>query len=74
MPDEKFESIKRALKVQKLPVLLTLSDQFWQYFKEIASQQYHFNRANVEASVLRKITKEEILEFYNVRKKNKISI
>jgi secreted Zn-dependent insulinase-like peptidase len=68
MPEEKFESIKHALKIPKLQKALTLADQFWQFFREIANQQYHFNRANVEASVLRDITLDEVLTFYKVSK------
>lgn len=66
MSAEKFESAKKALKVKKLPQSLTLADQFWQFFKEIANQQYHFNRSNVEASFLRTITLEEVVTFYKV--------
>ncbi|CRL00867.1 CLUMA_CG014118, isoform A [Clunio marinus] len=64
MSRDKFESFKKVLKVKKLPNTLTLTDQFWDYFKEISSQQYHFNRANVEASILRNITLEDVSSFY----------
>ena len=67
MPGEKFENIKKVLKVKKTPKLLTLSDQFGQFFREIATQQYHFNRVNVEASILKSITHDEVLNFYKVR-------
>lgn len=63
---EKLESIKKSVKARKLPKTLTLTDQFWEYFKEISTQQYHFNRANVECSLIRKITHQEILDFYEV--------
>lgn len=66
MSAEKFECIKRALKAKKLPKSLTLADQFWTYFKEIANQQYHFNRINVEASILKSITKDEVVSFFMV--------
>lgn len=65
MSTEKFESSKKALKSKKLPPS-TLGDQFWQFFREIVIQQYHFNRTNVEMSVLRAITQEEVLSFYRV--------
>lgn len=67
MSAEKFEAVKKVLKVKKAPKLLTLSDQFWQFYKEISSQQYHFNRVNVEASLLKEIAHEEVLNFYQVR-------
>lgn len=68
MTEEKFESIKQALRVQKLPKSLKLADQFWQFFKEISSQQYHFNRVSSEASILRHITQDEVVDFYKVSK------
>lgn len=67
MSAEKFEAVKKVLKVKKAPKLLTLSDQFWQFYKEISSQQYHFNRVNVEASLLKEIAHEEVLNFYQVK-------
>lgn len=67
MTTEKLENVKKALKVKKLPKPLTLADQFWQFFREIANQQYHFNRANVEMSLLRSITLDEVISFYNVK-------
>lgn len=66
MTTEKLENVKKALKVKKLPSM-TLADQFWQFFREIANQQYHFNRANVEMSLLRSITLDEVKSFYNVK-------
>lgn len=66
MGTEKFENHKQALMVKKLQNPLTLASQFWQFHREIANQQYHFNRANVEASILKKITQEDVLEFYKV--------
>lgn len=65
MPEEKFESSKKALKAKKLPPT-TLGGQFWEFFREIVIQQYHFNRMNVEALALKKVTKEELLSFYKV--------
>lgn len=66
MSAEKFEAVKKTLKVKKAPKLLTLSDQFWQFYKEISSQQYHFNRVNVETSLLKEIAHEDVLNFYQV--------
>lgn len=66
MSDEKFETSKKALKAKKLPAA-TLGEQFWNFYREIVIQQYHFNRTNVEATVLKNITKEEVLKFYKVK-------
>lgn len=65
MSEKKFETAKKALKAKKIPAT-TLSEQFWDYFREIVIQQYHFNRNNVEASVLKKVTIDEVLNFYKV--------
>lgn len=62
---EAFEAAKKALRAKK-PLPTTLSEQFWKYFKEIAIQQYHFNRANVEASILRSLTLDEVVRFFKV--------
>lgn len=70
MSAEKFSTIKKSLKVKKLSESLTLADQFWIFFKEIASQQFHFNRKNVEASLIRAITHAEVVSFFMVKKKN----
>lgn len=62
---EAFEAAKKALRAKK-PLPTTLSDQFWKYFREIAIQQYHFNRANVEASILRSLNLDEVVRFFKV--------
>jgi hypothetical protein len=62
---EAFEAAKKALRAKK-PLPSTLSEQFWKYFKEIAIQQYHFNRSNVEASILRSLTLDEVVRFFKV--------
>jgi secreted Zn-dependent insulinase-like peptidase len=71
MTDEKFEGSKKALRAKKLPAT-TLGEQFWDFFREIVIQQYHFNRTNVEASLLKKLTKEEVLSFYKVSYSDKV--
>ena len=37
------------------------------FYTEIVNQQYNFDRANIEASYLKNIKKEDILEFYKVK-------
>lgn len=73
MSAEKFEAVKKVLKVKKTPKLLTLSDQFWQFYREIHSQQYHFNRVTVEASLLKEIAHEDVVNFYQVKSGSFIS-
>ncbi|XP_033214183.1 insulin-degrading enzyme isoform X2 [Belonocnema kinseyi] len=64
MEDEEFNKHKESLAVQRLekPKMMgTLSAVFW---NEISSQQYNFDRANIEVAYLRTITKEQILKFF----------
>ncbi|KAL7014553.1 hypothetical protein ACKWTF_016003 [Chironomus riparius] len=65
MTQEKFENNKNSLKLKKLRTPLTLAAQFWQFHKEISTQQYHFNRSHVEASILKNLTHQEVVEFYD---------
>ncbi|KAG5669690.1 hypothetical protein PVAND_017573 [Polypedilum vanderplanki] len=64
MCEEKFLNHKTALKSKKKQKPLTLAGQFWQYHKEIVIQNYHFNRHQVEASILKEISLKDICEFY----------
>lgn len=66
MPAERFETFRKALKSKKLLKPLTLSNQFWEFYREISSQQYHFNRTNVEASLLKSVTQAEVVTFFKV--------
>lgn len=66
MPEEEFTKHKEALAVQRLEKPKQLSHQSSIYWSEITSQQYHFDRANVEVAFLRTITKSDIIEFYKV--------
>ena len=63
---EEFERHKEALAAQRLEKpkkLSVLSARFW---SEITSQQYNFDRANIEVAHLRTMKKQDILEFYKV--------
>ncbi|KAI5707248.1 hypothetical protein M8J75_016018 [Diaphorina citri] len=65
MPDEEFQSHKEALSAQRLekPKKLSgLSSRFW---LEITTQQYNFDRANIEVAYLKSVTKENVLKFYD---------
>lgn len=64
MTQEEFHRHKTALAAQRLEKpkkLSALSARFW---SEITSQQYNFDRANIEVAHLGKMTKEEILNFF----------
>lgn len=64
MPDEEFLRHREALALQKLEKPKQLSAQTNQFWSEITSQQYHFDRANIEVAYLRTLTKEGVIEFY----------
>lgn len=66
MPQEEFERHKEALAVKKLEKPKTVFSQFSQFYSEIAVAQYHFERSEAEVAILRKITKDELLECYKV--------
>ncbi|XP_076374865.1 insulin degrading metalloproteinase isoform X2 [Megalopta genalis] len=64
MSDEEFNRHKESLAVKRLekPKLLnTLTNIF---YNEISSQQYHFDRVNIEVAYLKTIEKADILKFY----------
>jgi Secreted/periplasmic Zn-dependent peptidases, insulinase-like len=66
MVPEEFEKHKEALAAQRLErpkKLSALSARFW---SEITSQQYNFDRTNIEVAHLRGLQKEDILAFFRV--------
>lgn len=66
MTEEEFERHREALAAQRLEKpkrLSALSARFW---SEITSQQYNFDRANIEVAHLRTITKQHVIDFYEV--------
>lgn len=66
MTEEEFNAHKESLAVRRLekPKQMTiLSTIFW---SEITTQQYNFDRANIEVAYLRTITQKQILQFYEV--------
>lgn len=65
MPADEFQRHIEALAAQKLEKPKSMTSQFNKYWNEIALQQYHFNRAETEVAILRAITAEELLDFYN---------
>lgn len=66
MDEDEFNRHKTALAAQRLEkprMMSTLSTVFW---SEISSQQYNFDRTNIEVAYLKTLTKEQILEFFKV--------
>lgn len=65
MPDDEFERHKEALAAQKLEKPKRLSTQFNKFLNEITLQQYHFERSETEVAILKTVTKEDLLNYYN---------
>ncbi|XP_076624911.1 insulin degrading metalloproteinase isoform X1 [Colletes latitarsis] len=64
MTEEEFDRHKESLAtqiLQKPKTLIKLSNVFW---VEISSQQYSFDRPNIQTAYLRTITLEQISDFY----------
>ncbi|KAL0124001.1 hypothetical protein PUN28_006072 [Cardiocondyla obscurior] len=78
MPEEQFEEHKKAVATLRLEKPKMLSARCSLYWNEIASQQYNFDRVNIEVAYLKTITQEQLLNFYkeNVHSKacHKLSV
>lgn len=66
MSQEEFDRHKEALASQKLEKPKRLAAQFNKFLNEIALQQYHFDRANVEVAFLKTVTKKQFTDYYKV--------
>nr|DBA15111.1 TPA: hypothetical protein GDO54_004366 [Pyxicephalus adspersus] len=64
MSDEAFQKHVQALALRRLDKPKKLSAECAKYWGEIISQQYHFDRDNVEVSYLKTLTKDDIMNFY----------
>lgn len=66
MTEEEFSAHKESLAVRRLqkPTKMTTVSSI--YSSEIYSQEYNFDRVNIEVAYLRTITKEQIVKFYEV--------
>ncbi|KAI0220840.1 Insulin-degrading enzyme [Lamellibrachia satsuma] len=65
MLDEDFTKHVEALATHRLERPKKLSAQNARYWSEIISQQYNFDRDEVEVAHLRSLTKDDVLRFYN---------
>lgn len=66
MPNEEFEKYKDALAVKLLEKPKGLMKQASVYQLEIDTQDYNFNRAQIEVEALKSINKSDIVQFYDV--------
>ena len=65
MKDDEFETNKKALTAKRLEKPKKMSARATRYWSEIVSQQYNFNRDEIETDELKNITKDNILEFFD---------
>ncbi|XP_071641482.1 insulin-degrading enzyme-like isoform X1 [Temnothorax longispinosus] len=64
MPEDQFEEHKKALAALRLEKPKMLSARCTLYWNEIVSQQYNFDRENIEVAYLKTITQQQLLNFY----------
>ncbi|KIH45788.1 peptidase M16 inactive domain protein, partial [Ancylostoma duodenale] len=70
MSDEEFEQQKTGLITRLLEKPKTLGGRFRRFWNEIECRQYDFDRNDSEVEVLRNVTKEDLLQYFD-RKFNK---
>lgn len=66
MTDEVFAKYKDALATKLLEKPKGLMKQAVAYQTEINTQDYNFNRAQIEVDALKLIVKDDIIKFYKV--------
>ncbi|XP_018305026.1 insulin-degrading enzyme-like [Mycetomoellerius zeteki] len=64
MTEEQFEGYKKALATLHLEKPTTLTARFALYWYEIMSQQYNFDRVNIEMTYLKTISRQQLLNFF----------
>ncbi|XP_029376409.1 insulin-degrading enzyme isoform X3 [Echeneis naucrates] len=80
MSEEAFQKHIQALAIRRLDKPKKLSAECAKYWGEIISQQYNFDRDNIEVAYLKTLTKENIMQFYRERlmvdapKRHKVSV
>ncbi|XP_076025376.1 insulin-degrading enzyme isoform X2 [Genypterus blacodes] len=80
MSDEAFQKHIQALAIRRLDKPKKLSAECAKHWGEIISQQYNFDRDNIEVSYLKTLTKDNVMHFYRERlsveapKRHKVSV
>ncbi|XP_039527694.1 insulin-degrading enzyme isoform X2 [Pimephales promelas] len=64
MGEEAFQKHIQALTIRRLDKPKKLAAECAKYWGEIISQQYNFDRDNIEVAYLKTLTKEHIMQFY----------
>uniref|UniRef100_A0A915BTP0 Insulin-degrading enzyme n=1 Tax=Parascaris univalens TaxID=6257 RepID=A0A915BTP0_PARUN len=65
MSDEELRSHMESVatkRLEKPKKLKLLTDKYW---KEVTDRSYQFNRDEVEVGIMRKLSKNELIDFYN---------
>ncbi|XP_041865501.1 insulin-degrading enzyme-like [Melanotaenia boesemani] len=80
MSEEAFQKHIQALATRRLDKPKKLSAECAKYWGEIISQQYNFDRDNIEVAHMKTLTKEDIMHFYREKlavkapKRHKVSV
>ncbi|XP_062374987.1 insulin-degrading enzyme isoform X2 [Sardina pilchardus] len=80
MNDEAFQKHIQALAIRRLDKPKKLAAECAKYWGEIISQQYNFDRDNIEVAYLKTLTKDNIMQFYrdllavDAVKRHKVSV
>ncbi|CAJ0561255.1 unnamed protein product, partial [Mesorhabditis spiculigera] len=65
MPDTEFKDHVDALANKRLEKPKNLKQRYNKLWSEIAHREFHFNRAEDEVALLREVTKEELIAFFD---------
>ncbi|XP_037127776.1 insulin-degrading enzyme isoform X1 [Syngnathus acus] len=80
MSEEAFQKHIQALAIRRLDKPKKLSAECAKYWGEIISQQYNFDRDNIEVAHLKTLTKDDVMQFcrerltLNAPKRHKMSV
>ncbi|XP_063047624.1 insulin-degrading enzyme isoform X2 [Engraulis encrasicolus] len=80
MNEEAFQKHIQALAIRRLDKPKKLAAECAKYWGEIISQQYNFDRDNIEVAYLKTLTKDNIMQFYrdllsvDAPKRHKVSV
>ena len=66
MTEEQFEENKKALATLLSVKLGNLTARCDLYWNEIETQQYNFDRVNIEVAYLKTISRQQLLNFFKV--------
>lgn len=70
MPEKDFEAMKASLIKVKLNEDNKLSEEVTRNWAEVTSDEYEFDRPHKEVEQLERITKDQLLEFYQLHRGN----